>query len=291
MARSTTVLLLAGAHATWDRRSGTQTLSFGPRALTGVPCGGTLSRSMLTLPTHWSCAGAVATEGRGIIHYPPEERVLPPSRSAGFASKHHAALLASVRPSPGDPLRGPCRGALGGAGRARVRLLVAPGPPALPPRLTNPKPLAYQASLRPLSDSLPALDECRSLLTSAKRNCTGTCGKCLDSLDRVEGQCIDGCRLASSSDGASFLGKFSTYRLATIGEQCYQPQYQYSTVVDVDCGENVRSDPTPLRLIPFPPPTTPFADQPPPHPSASLLFPPNPPLTPLALLRQPRRRS
>ena len=107
----------------------------------------------------------------------------------------------------------------------------------------------------------PTLDECQALLTAAKRNCTGTCGKCIAALDGVARQCVDGCSRSSTAEGATFLTKFNTYRLVTIGDQCYRPHYTYSSVVDIDCGENVRRSHAapPPPLPPFPSaPRSPF---------------------------------
>ena len=94
-----------------------------------------------------------------------------------------------------------------------------------------------------------AVEECRALLSAAKRNCTGTCAQCTASLDAVALRCVDSsCHLANSTEGSSFLAAYNKYRLLTIGEQCSVPSHQYSTINDVDCGHDVRAPP------PWPPP-------------------------------------
>ena len=101
--------------------------------------------------------------------------------------------------------------------------------------------------------SMPAaVEECRALLSAAKRNCTGTCAQCTASLDAVALRCVDsGCQLANSTEGSSFLAAYNKYRLLTIGEQCSVPSHQYSTINDVDCGHDVRAPPlpSPPRLL------------------------------------------
>ena len=89
--------------------------------------------------------------------------------------------------------------------------------------------------------SMPAaVEECRALLSAAKRNCTGTCAQCTASLDAVALRCVDSsCQLANSTEGSSFLAAYNKYRLLTIGEQCSVPSHQYSTINDVDCGHDV----------------------------------------------------
>ena len=94
-----------------------------------------------------------------------------------------------------------------------------------------------------VSQSTPAaVEECRTLLSAAKRNCTGTCAQCTASLDKVALQCVDSsCHHANSTEGSSFLAAYNKYRLVTIGEQCSAPSHQYSTINDVDCGHDVRA--------------------------------------------------
>jgi len=97
--------------------------------------------------------------------------------------------------------------------------------------------------MRPVQSMPAAVEECRALLSAAKRNCTGTCAQCTASLDAVALRCVDSsCHLANSTEGSSFLAAYNKYRLLTIGEQCSVPSHQYSTINDVDCGHDAELD-------------------------------------------------